>query len=227
MSLLSSPKAPQSSDRRSVGVVPTDGNATRKPPSRIGRFIDGRFRQMVFRRLENLSRGRLTVVDADGEMEYAMLRIVGIINTGSRDMDAAICHVMLEDVERLTRLPGAGEISVTLDEPLKMDAMVPRLKEVVSPNDDILTWIQVVPAQGGDYQSDKGFMNMLSGTVIVVVILGIAGAQLTAILERRREFAVLIALVGHGLLLGLVFSLHPYVAVFLAIATALIVIRAE
>jgi ABC-type lipoprotein release transport system permease subunit len=136
----------------------------------------------------------VTVVDADGEMEYAMLRIVGIINTGSRDMDAAICHVMLEDVERLTRLPGAGEISVTLDEPLKMDAMVPRLKEVVSPNDDILTWIQVVPAQGGDYQSDKGFMNMLAGTVIVVVMLGIAGAQLTAILERRREFAVLIAL---------------------------------
>jgi ABC-type antimicrobial peptide transport system permease subunit len=29
---------------------------------------------------------------------------------------------------------------------------------------------------------------------MVVVILGIAGAQLTAILERRREFAVLIAL---------------------------------
>ncbi|MCK4681173.1 ABC transporter permease [bacterium] len=136
----------------------------------------------------------LTVVSKGGEMEYAMLRIVGIIETGSRDMDASICHVMLEDVERLTGREGAGEISVTLDDPLQMDAAVSRLRAVVSPEDDVLTWMVVVPAQGGDYQSDKGFMNILAGTVLVVVILGIAGAQLTAVLERRREFAVLIAL---------------------------------
>jgi ABC-type lipoprotein release transport system permease subunit len=161
----------------------------------------------------------VTVVDAEGEMEYAMLRIVGIIDTGSRDMDASICHVMLEDIERLTGLPGAGEISVTLDEPLKMDSMVPRLKDVISPSDDVLTWIQVVPAQGGDYQSDKGFMNMLSGTVIVVVILGIAGAQLTAILERRREFAVLIAL---GMKSSQVVRLILFEAVVLAVMGAAI-----
>jgi ABC-type lipoprotein release transport system permease subunit len=136
----------------------------------------------------------LTVVSKNGEMEYAMLRIVGIIETGSRDMDASICHVMLEDIERLTGRGGAGEISVTLDDPLQMDAAVSRLRAIVSPEDDVLTWMVVVPAQGGDYQSDKGFMNILAGTVLVVVILGIAGAQLTAILERRREFAVLIAL---------------------------------
>ncbi len=136
----------------------------------------------------------LTVVGKGGEMEYAMLRIVGIIETGSRDMDASICHVMLEDIERLTGREGAGEISVTLDDPFQMDAAASRLRAVVSPEDDVLTWIVVVPAQGGDYQSDKGFMNILAGTVLVVVILGIAGAQLTAVLERRREFAVLIAL---------------------------------
>ena len=136
----------------------------------------------------------LTVVDAEGEMEYSMLRIVGIIETGSRDMDATVCHVMLDDVERLTGLPGAGEISVTLEDPFAMDAMTSRLKEVVSVQDDVFTWMVVLPAQGGDYESDKGFMNILAATVVVVAILGIAGAQLTAILERRREFAVLIAL---------------------------------
>jgi ABC-type lipoprotein release transport system permease subunit len=136
----------------------------------------------------------LTIVGKGGEMEYAMLRIVGIIETGSRDMDASICHVMLEDIERLTGRGGAGEISVTLDNPFEIDEMASRLRTAVSAEDDVLTWMVVVPAQGGDYQSDKGFMNILAGTVIVVIILGIAAAQLTAILERRREFAVLIAL---------------------------------
>jgi ABC-type lipoprotein release transport system permease subunit len=159
----------------------------------------------------------VTVVDASGEMEYAMLRIAGIIRTGSRDMDASICHVMLTDVESMTGLPGAGEISITLTDPLRMDAMVPRLKAVISPADDVLTWMQVVPSQGGDYQSDRGFMNMLSGTVMIVVVLGIAGAQLTAILERRREFAVLIAL---GMKSSQVIRLILFEAVVLAVMGA-------
>jgi ABC-type lipoprotein release transport system permease subunit len=37
-------------------------------------------------------------------------------------------------------------------------------------------------------------MDLLTGIVIVMVVLGVTSAQLTAILERRREFAVLIAL---------------------------------
>ncbi len=136
----------------------------------------------------------VTVVNSGGEMEYAMLRIVGIIETGSRDMDASICHVTLDDIARFTGREGVGEISVTLADPFRMDDIAANLRTVISPEDDALTWTQVLPSQGGDYQSDKGFMNILAGTVIVVVMLGIAGAQLTAVLERRREFAVLIAL---------------------------------
>ena len=50
----------------------------------------------------------LTLTRADGEMEYAMLRIVGIVSTGSRAIDETICHAMLADVERMTGLQGAG-----------------------------------------------------------------------------------------------------------------------
>lgn len=136
----------------------------------------------------------LTVVGEGGEMEYAMLRIVGIVNTGSRDIDASICHVTLEDVERLTGLDGAGEITITLHDPGKIDRMASTLRTVIPEGDDVLTWKEVQPAQGGDAESDKAFMNLFVGIVVVVVILGITSAQLTAILERRREFAVLMAL---------------------------------
>jgi ABC-type lipoprotein release transport system permease subunit len=164
----------------------------------------------------------VTVVDADGEMEYAMLRIVGIIDTGSREMDATICHVMLADVGRLTKLPGAGEISVMLDDPLQLTEMQRRVKEVIPQGDDVLTWIQVVPSQGGDYASDTGFMNMLAGTVMVVVVLGIAGAQLTAILERKREFAVLIALGMKSFQIVLLIALEAVVLAVLGGAAGLL-----
>ncbi len=136
----------------------------------------------------------LTVMGKGGEIQYAMLRIVGIISTGSRDIDASICHVTLEDMERLTGIAGAGEISVTLRDHMELDRIAFGLRAIAAKGDTILTWKEVVPSQGGDAASDEGFANALSGIVVVVAILGIAGAQLTAILERRREFAVLIAL---------------------------------
>ena len=141
----------------------------------------------------------LTVVGRDGGMEYAMLRIVGIVDTGSRDIDASICHVVLEDVERLTGHEGAGEIAVLLDDRLKTDRVVSRLQAAIPGTDAVLTWKEILPGQGGDLESDEAFMNLMAGIVLVVVILGVAGAQLTAVLERKREFAVLMALGVRGL----------------------------
>jgi len=136
----------------------------------------------------------LTVVNSEGEMEYAMLRIVGVIRTGSSDLDATICHVTLDDVERLTGLEGAGEITITVDDTRRIEETALRLSSAARGDDVVLTWQVIVPAQGGDAASDRAFSNLLIGIVVVVVTLGIMSAQLTAILERKREIAVLMAL---------------------------------
>ncbi len=136
----------------------------------------------------------LTIVGESGEMEYAMLHIVGIVNTGVRDIDVAFCHVTLEEMAALTGREGAAEITITLDDPDALESTAAHLRSLVRNGDDVMTWKELLPDQGGDSESDQAFMDMLSGIVVIVVVLGIAGAQLTAILERRRELAVLIAL---------------------------------
>ncbi len=165
----------------------------------------------------------LTVVGKDGEMEYAMLRIVGIVNTGVKDIDGTICHVTLDDMAGLTGLEGAGEITVMLDDPGILEDAASRLKSLILGGGDVLTWKEILPDQGGDSESDKAFMDLLSGIVVVVVVLGIAGAQLTAILERRRELAVLIALgMKDGQLVGLIFLEAVVMGVLGAVAGLLI-----
>ncbi len=136
----------------------------------------------------------LSIVGKGGEVKYAMLRIVGIVTTGSRDIDASICHVTLEDIEEFTGLKGAGEITITVDDWKRIDRTASRLRALVPERDGVITWKEVVPGIGGDMESDGAFMDLLTGIVIVMVVLGVTSAQLTAILERRREFAVLIAL---------------------------------
>jgi ABC-type lipoprotein release transport system permease subunit len=136
----------------------------------------------------------LTLSGADGELEYAMLHIVGIVATGSREIDLTICHLPLADVEQLTGRPGAGEITVVFERASVADELTARLAEHIKAGNEVLSWRQVLPAMGGDAAGDKAFTNLFIGIVIAVVILGVASAQLTAMLERRREFAVLMAL---------------------------------
>ena len=160
----------------------------------------------------------LTLTRADGEMEYAMLRIVGIASTGSRTIDETICHAMLADVEQLTGLQGVAEVSVAFADPQQVDALSAELARRVQ-GDEVLTWREVLPAMGGDEAADRAFSSFFIVVVAAVVILGVTSAQLTAMLERRREFAVLMALgLGERKLVGLVL----FEAVFMGALGALL-----
>ena len=57
-----------------------------------------------------------TAVGPNGDIENAMFQLVGIVSTGSEDGDAAVCQVALADLEKLTGLPGAGEVSIVLQD---------------------------------------------------------------------------------------------------------------
>ncbi|MBN2170083.1 MAG: ABC transporter permease [Candidatus Krumholzibacteriota bacterium] len=136
----------------------------------------------------------LTVVGADGEMRYDMLRVVGIIETGSKDIDASICHLPLAELQRVTERAGAGEITLLLRDPRRLRRLVARLDGLLPAGDAVIGWDVIMPSMGGDMNSDRAFMASLVVIVILVVVLGVTSAQLTAVLERRREFAVLLAL---------------------------------
>jgi ABC-type lipoprotein release transport system permease subunit len=59
-------------------------------------------------------------------------------------------------------------------------------------------WGEINPEFEGHLQQDRASTQFVSGIVLLVVLLGVASAQLAAVLERRREFAVLAALGMRG-----------------------------
>ncbi|MBN1441393.1 MAG: ABC transporter permease, partial [Planctomycetes bacterium] len=136
----------------------------------------------------------VTVAGKDGEMKSAMLRIAGIVETGSDDLDATICHVNLEDVERLTLLDGAGEVTLLVRDTRDLDTVARRLRGAIGDDNCVVTWEEITPELAAGLEVDKTWTRLTVGIVMLVVLLGIASSQLAAILERRREFAVLSAL---------------------------------
>ena len=73
-----------------------------------------------------------------------MLRIVGVVSTGSRTIDETICHAMLANVGKLTGLPGVAEVSVALADPQQVAALSAELAQRVQ-GDEVLTWREVLP----------------------------------------------------------------------------------
>lgn len=153
------------------------------------------------------------------EIQSAMLRIVGILETGSRDIDAAICHVTLTDIERMTGYPGPGEISILLTDYRLIESDRKDLAARLSGSNTVITWEDSNPGLAANVKGDTVFMNALAGIIVIVVALGIASAQLTTALERRHEFAVLSALGMRG---GQVVGLVALEALVVGVAGALV-----
>jgi len=147
----------------------------------------------------------ITVVAASGGLESGILTVVGIIDTGSRVIDQTIAHVALADVERLSGRPGAAEITILVGElGTDPEAIAPRRAELaraLPEGDEALSWLELVPDLrlkiDGSYKTSR----IATGIILFVVLLGVASAQLTSVLERRKEFAVLAAIGMRGLAL--------------------------
>lgn len=135
-----------------------------------------------------------TAVGRGGAIESLMLRIVGIVETGSEDFDASICQVLMEDVGRLSGLAGPGELVLMLDDWRQADEVRARLAPLIHGGDEVLTWGEVAPEFKGHIEQDSRTSRFVSYIILLVVLLGVASAQLAAVLERRREFAVLAAI---------------------------------
>lgn len=159
-----------------------------------------------------------TAVGAGGHIESAMFTIVGEVASGSEELDATICQVVLRDVEQLVPRPGAGEITIVLDDWRQADAQRAVLATRVAP-DRVMTWSELTPELTGHTEQEKATGRFVSVVILLIVVLGVASAQLAAVLDRRRELAVLAAVgVGARRLVGIMFA----EAMMLGVAGALV-----
>ena len=161
-------------------------------PGDTGKVVIGR---EIARRLKvGLDDDLMITLSGKVEMESAMLLIVGIIDTGSSELDSSICHINLADLERITGISGPAEISILLNNYKRIDSTREILRGKLGNQNMVITWKESVPELAAGAEGDKSFMNLLALIIIMVVGLGIMSAQLTAVMERRREFGILSAL---------------------------------
>ena len=131
-----------------------------------------------------------------GETRSGAYEVHGIFATGVAEVDSFWAEIPLADAQRLT---GAGQgvsmLAVILDNVANTPEGTHAIDKVLSGHDvEVLPWTEAAPDLYAVIAVDEGGMYVMMVIIFIVVAAGILNALLMSVMERTREFGVLLSL---------------------------------
>jgi putative ABC transport system permease protein len=217
-----------------VGVEPQHEPALSTIPKSVreGRFLQSpdATEAVVGRTLaQNLSLSlgdELTLLGqgADGTLAVATLGVVGIFESGSPDLDRTTVEIPLKTFQNTFAMENrAHAIAVRATDLSRVDAVA---RDVVAALKDrphlvVLTWDQILEGLKEGISLDAAIGWFLYTVLVLVVTFSILNTFLMAVLERTREFGVLLALGTRAGFLGRVVMAESLLLLLLGLAVGL------
>jgi ABC-type lipoprotein release transport system permease subunit len=130
----------------------------------------------------------------DGSISSARVPVRGIFRTKIDEYDGYIAVMPLGAVREFLAAPGgATEIALRLKDRERLGVVAPRLRAHLGQRYEVVGWPTLLPmvATSRRYHEVIGFV--ILGVFFVVVAAGVANPVLMAVLERTREFGVMLA----------------------------------
>jgi putative ABC transport system permease protein len=188
---------------------------TLEPKIIEGRYLTERDKRGVLigadlaRRLKTSVGGKavVTAQDASGQISSQLVRVRGIFRTGINEMDGYVAQVSLPLARAVLGVSeGATQLAVFLENEKQQSRIRQEIEPLVSaPKAEVFDWEDVMPDLVLFVQMDNAGNYIFMGIIMVVVALGILNTILMSVLERTREFGLMVALGMHPRrLLGLV-----------------------
>ena len=140
----------------------------------------------------------LVAPGADGSLAHCLYTLAGVFRTGLLDLDNGLAVMPIRDLQELIVLPEnrIHEIAVAVKSPTEAGATALRLEAAlagVAEGIDAAPWTELNPVVV-DYVGMTDQANwIILAIVYTVAIFGVANTMLVATFERKREFAVMLA----------------------------------
>ena len=141
----------------------------------------------------------LVVPAADGSMGNDLFRVAGIYRTGMTELDHAYALVPIDSLQTLVALdPGRiHEIAAATTDAWLAPEAAERIAQALAPTGldlEVVPWTVLRPDMLDYTRLVESWYLIIIGFVFAIAIFGVANSMLMATFERRREFAVMLAL---------------------------------
>jgi len=137
-----------------------------------------------------------TTTDAHGEIVSAIERVSGIFRTGVSEVDSAMALLPISRVQKTLdyKSDEATLIALILDDQRRAKHLRDRLAALpIYANAEVLTWQESQPDLAGMIALDKSTNYTSQFLIALLVAAGILNTMLMSVLERKREFGVMMA----------------------------------
>jgi putative ABC transport system permease protein len=132
----------------------------------------------------------------DGSFAAGIATVVGIIDSGLPEVDRSIAQIPLTYFDSIFAMEGqvhaivsdAGELSAVAAAKRQINTLV------TQPSLVVLDWDELQPGLKQAIQADMFSAFVMYGVLIVLVAFSVLNTQLMSVLERTREFGVMMAL---------------------------------
>lgn len=188
---------------RIMGVWPEDERLQTTLPMNLveGDFFEstGRNRLVIGEKLANRlglklrSKVVLTFQDAEGTLSRASFRVSGIYKTLNATWDEFHLYVHHEDLEKTLGTPLVHEVLVRFNETVNTDEKAVEMASSLPEGVALKSWKQVNPELGFADDMMAIMLVLVLGIIMMALLFGIINNMLMAILERRRELGMLMA----------------------------------
>lgn len=146
----------------------------------------------------------------DGSFAASVMTVVGIVDSGMEELDRNTVFIRLIDFQEIFGFDHhVSHIAINSASLFEVNATINHLSTHLTPRKDlrIVDWNTLAPGLKQAIISDIVSALFIYSILIVVVIFSVLNNQLMAVLERRKEYGILLSLgIGHRRLTALLFA---------------------
>jgi ABC-type lipoprotein release transport system permease subunit len=172
------------------------------PEDAMVRSADSRDAVVGARLLEELQikPGQKFVVTAqnrDGTLHSELLRVRGVISTGMKDIDGSLIMVGRERAGLLTGITGSvHEVAIILSDPGYGETVQGEVTKLLGghPGTEAVKWERAMPNLANAIKLDYASQKFIFLIILLIVTIGVVNTLLMSVMERMREFGVILAL---------------------------------
>jgi len=136
-----------------------------------------------------------TLTDKEGEIVYGVTRLSGIATTGAPTVDAGLCLLPIGSLREALGMQddAATQLALFLEDQRDADAVAARL---AAPGPELvaLPWHRSQPELAGFIAMKVAGAQIMEAIIMVLVAAGIFNTLFVSVMERVREFGIMLAI---------------------------------